>query len=131
MEWEEEPETEAEEQKKEKQNEITGSQGTALEKEPEEELYGETVLLFEGRKSGPSAFVSREPGELATIFLEKDLTVIGKLANASDAVIPVPYCEPGSCTKRRRILSGGSKFQKWNSSKRHNAERRGGISSSG
>ena len=90
MEWEEEPETEAEEQKKEKQNEITGSQGTALEKEPEEELYGETVLLFEGRKSGPSAFVSREPGELATIFLEKDLTVIGKLANASDAVIPVP-----------------------------------------
>lgn len=90
MEWEEEPETEAEEQKKEKQNEITGSQGTSLEKEPEEELYGETVLLFEGRKSGPSAFVSREPGELATIFLEKDLTVIGKLANASDAVIPVP-----------------------------------------
>lgn len=102
MEWEEEDEAEAKEQKKEKKSETTGNLGAALEKEKEEELYGETVLLFEGRKSGPSAFVSREPGELATIFLEKDLTVIGKLANASDAVIPVPTVSRVHARVRKR-----------------------------
>ncbi len=39
-------------------------------------------------RSKGASLVSREPGELATIFLEQDLTVIGKLENAADAVIP-------------------------------------------
>lgn len=90
MQWEDDGEAEDGEWKKENRCETTGSLGEALEKEKEEELYEETVLLFSGQKSGPAAFVSREPGELATIFLDKDLTVIGKLANASDAVIPIP-----------------------------------------
>ncbi len=34
--------------------------------------------------------MSREPGELATIYLEKDITVIGKLETAADAVINIP-----------------------------------------
>ena len=54
----------------------------------EEENYGETMLLSSGSVKGPASLVSREPGELATIFLEQDLTVIGKLENAADAVIP-------------------------------------------
>lgn len=61
-------------------------------KNPEEEraVYGETVALCEGGRSGPATLVSREPGELATIYLEQELTVVGKLANAADAVIPIP-----------------------------------------
>ena len=34
--------------------------------------------------------MSKEPGELATIYLNEDLTVIGKLENACDAVINLP-----------------------------------------
>ena len=46
---------------------------------PKEEVYGETVVLSAGNRSGPASLISREPGELATIYLEKELTVIGKL----------------------------------------------------
>ena len=53
-----------------------------------EEDYGETVVLSAGQVRGPSSLVSREPGEFATIFLEQELTVIGKMENAADAVIP-------------------------------------------
>ena len=56
----------------------------------EQELYGETVVLCAGQNRGPASLVSREPGELATIYLEQETTVVGKLATASDAVIPVP-----------------------------------------
>ena len=35
-------------------------------------------------------FVSREPGELATIYLQNELTVIGKMENAADAWIELP-----------------------------------------
>ena len=52
--------------------------------------YGETVVLSAGAVSGPSSLVSKEPGELATIYLNEDLTVIGKLENACDAVIDLP-----------------------------------------
>lgn len=55
-----------------------------------QEEYGETVVLSAGQLSGPASLVSREPGELATIYLERDLIVIGKLEQASDAVIPLP-----------------------------------------
>ena len=54
------------------------------------ELLGETVVLSSGNVYGPSTLVSKEPGELATIYLNEDLTVIGKLENAADAVINLP-----------------------------------------
>lgn len=56
----------------------------------EEGLFGETMVLSAGQQQGPASFVSREPGELATIYLDRDLTVVGKLINAADAVIPIP-----------------------------------------
>jgi pSer/pThr/pTyr-binding forkhead associated (FHA) protein len=51
--------------------------------------YGETVVLSAMAPSTAS-LVSREPGELATIYLNEELTVIGKLEVAADAVIPLP-----------------------------------------
>ena len=52
--------------------------------------FGETVVLSAGKIKGPSSLVSREPGELPTVYLENELTVVGKLENASDTVIPLP-----------------------------------------
>lgn len=57
--------------------------------ESEKTDYGETVVLSAGQLKGPSSLVSKEPGEFATIFLEQELTVIGKMENAADAVIPL------------------------------------------
>ncbi len=51
------------------------------------EGFGETVVLSSGAVKGPATLVSREPGELATIYLEQDITVIGKLETAADVVI--------------------------------------------
>ena len=48
---------------------------------------GETVVLSANIVTGPATLVSREPGELATIYLQNELTVIGKMENAADAVI--------------------------------------------
>lgn len=56
----------------------------------EDSVFGETVVLSTSQQQGPASFVSREPGELATIYLDRDLMVVGKLVNAADAVIPVP-----------------------------------------
>ena len=55
-----------------------------------EEDFGETVVLSAGVVSGPASLVSREPGELAPIYLQEELTVIGKLENACDAVLDLP-----------------------------------------
>lgn len=66
------------------------------------EHYGETVVLSAGVPSGPSSLVSREPGELATIYLNEDLTVIGKLVNAADAVINLPTVSRVHAKIRRR-----------------------------
>lgn len=52
--------------------------------------YVETVVLSAGAVSGPASLVSKEPGELATIYINEDLTVIGKLETACDAVISLP-----------------------------------------
>lgn len=52
--------------------------------------FGETVVLSAGSSRGPATLVSREPGELATIYLDKEITVIGKLETAADAVINIP-----------------------------------------
>lgn len=59
---------------------------------PEEQRKncGETVVLSSNMTAGPSSLVSREPGELPTIYLEKELIVVGKLENASDAVVDLP-----------------------------------------
>lgn len=57
---------------------------------PEEEDYGETMILSVGKVRGPASLVSKEPGELAPIFLEQELTIIGKMENAADVVIPRP-----------------------------------------
>ncbi len=54
------------------------------------EDFGETVVLSAGVVSGPASLVSREAGEFATIYLNEELTVIGKLENACDAVIELP-----------------------------------------
>ena len=55
-----------------------------------EEGFGETMVLTSGLVKGPATLVSREPGELATIYLEQEIVVIGKLETASDAVINMP-----------------------------------------
>ena len=60
---------------------------------PEEEDYGETMILSVGKVRGPASLVSKEPGELAPIFLEKELTIIGKMENAADVVIPIHETE--------------------------------------
>ena len=49
--------------------------------------YGETVVLSAGTVSGPASLVSKEPGELATIYLNEDLTVNRKAGNCCDAVV--------------------------------------------
>ena len=54
-----------------------------------EDSWGETVLLSQGCTKGPASLVSVEPGVLATIYLDQELTVVGKMEQAADAVIPV------------------------------------------
>jgi hypothetical protein len=51
---------------------------------------GETIVLCAETVTGPASLVSREPGEFATIYLQEELTIIGKLEQAADAVIPLP-----------------------------------------
>lgn len=60
----------------------------AREEVPQE--FGETVVLSANVERGPASLVSREPGELATIYLKDEITVVGKLETAADAVIPLP-----------------------------------------
>lgn len=69
---------------------LPSDQGTPKMTGKEHEEYGETVVLSAGALSGPASLVSREPGELAPIYLEQELTVIGKLEQAADAVITLP-----------------------------------------
>lgn len=54
------------------------------------DYLGETVILSAAAAPGPASLVSHEPGELAPVFLREDITVIGKLENACDAVINLP-----------------------------------------
>lgn len=64
--------------------------------------FGETVVLCERKERGPATLVSREPGELATIYLERELTVVGKLSVAADAVIPLSTVSRVHARIRRR-----------------------------
>lgn len=72
------------------------------EKIPNTEEYGETVILSVNHVKGPASLVSREPGELATIYLQGDITVIGKLETASDAVINLPTVSRVHAKVRKR-----------------------------
>ena len=54
-----------------------------------EDSWGETVLLSQGSTKGPASLVSIELGALATIYLDQELTVVGKMEQAADVVIPV------------------------------------------
>lgn len=51
--------------------------------------YGETVILCESNLGGTATLVSKE-GQFATIYLEEEMTIIGKLETAADAVINLP-----------------------------------------
>ena len=64
--------------------------------------YGETVVLSAGAVSGPASLVSKEPGELATIYINEDLTVIGKLETACDAVISLPTVSRIHAKKKKK-----------------------------
>lgn len=70
--------------------------------DPKQETYGETVVLSAVSKRGPASLISKEPGELAAIYLEEDLTVIGKLKPAADAVIALPTISRLHAKIRRR-----------------------------
>lgn len=65
-------------------------------------FYGETEALFSVSGRGPASLVSREPGELATIYLEQEFTVVGKMTGAADAVIPVSTVSRIHARIRRR-----------------------------
>ena len=65
-------------------------------------LCGETVVLSEADLKGPASFVSREPGELAAIYLKEEIMVIGKLETACDAVIDLPTVSRIHAKVRRR-----------------------------
>ena len=67
-----------------------------------EKTYGETVVLSAGCVQGPATLVSREPGELATIYLQEEITVIGKMETAADAVIDLPTVSRMHAKIRRR-----------------------------
>ena len=67
----------------------------------EQETYGETEVLSAGQLSGTASLVSREPGELPTVYLERELTVIGKLEQASDVVI-LPDSQPACKNTQNR-----------------------------
>lgn len=64
--------------------------------------FGETTVLSAHTASGPASFVSREPGELGTIYLRDDLTIIGKMETACDVVIPLPTVSRVHGKVRRR-----------------------------
>ena len=66
------------------------------------EGLGETVILSSGTVKGPATLISREPGEFATIYLEQDITVIGKLETAADVVISIPTVSRIHAKIRRR-----------------------------
>lgn len=67
-----------------------------------EKAFGETVVLSASPVCGPATLVSREPGELATIYLQEEITVIGKLETAADAVIPLATVSRLHAKIRRR-----------------------------
>lgn len=101
-----EPIWQAEQEESVWQPEMSAEEKTAVsqtfEEEPKAKDFGETVVLSAGVVRGPATLVSREPGELATIYLQEDMTVIGKMENAVDAVIDLPTVSRIHAKIRRR-----------------------------
>lgn len=56
----------------------------------EESGRDQTVVLCTRKEPQVSALVSKAPGQLPTIVLDKDLVIVGKLEIAVDTVIPIP-----------------------------------------
>ncbi|MDO4519048.1 MAG: DUF6382 domain-containing protein [Eubacteriales bacterium] len=52
--------------------------------------FEETMILSSGNMNGPSALISKTPGEFATIYLQNDIILIGKMESAVDAWIDLP-----------------------------------------
>lgn len=86
------PEKEKEQKQSDAMDPLSGYERKDLQKtsETEPETCRETVVLSMGKTDGPASLVSREPGEFATIYLKEELTIIGKMKTAADAVIPLP-----------------------------------------
>lgn len=101
-----EPIWQAEQEESVWQPEMSAEEKTAVsqtfEEEPKAKDFGETVVLSAGVVRGPATLVSREPGELATIYLQEDMTVIGKMETAVDAVIDLPTVSRIHAKIRRR-----------------------------
>ena len=85
-----------------KEGEPTLAKKNSVEKTRNSEEYGETVILSVNPVKGPASLVSREPGELATIYLQGEITVIGKLETAADAVINLPTVSRVHAKVRKR-----------------------------
>ena len=87
---------------------------------------GETVALSANIVTGPATLVSREPGELATIYLQNELTVIGKNGECSGCGDRTSYSKPDTREDTEtggRILSYGFEFTQWNICKWQNFKR--------
>ena len=82
--------TERTEEKTGKKQEEIYTENSSCTSKSQKTNFGETVVLSANIVTGPATLVSREPGELATIYLQEELTVIGKMETAADAVIDLP-----------------------------------------
>ena len=79
------------------QNKISWECEKTGEDTAEQETYGETVVLSAGQLSGTASLVSREPGELPTVYLERELTVIGKSGTGFGCSDLASDSQPGAC----------------------------------
>ena len=59
--------------------------------------FGETVVLSAGASKGPATLVSREPGELATIYLGKRYHSDRKTGNCGGCSDQYTNCQQDSC----------------------------------
>ena len=70
--------------------------------------YGETVVLSAGTVSGPASLVSKEPGELATIYLKNNvpLLIVADLLYFVKTFIPEIYILPvQKYEKKKKTIS--------------------------
>ena len=83
-----------------------------IKKEPKEEEPQEkeitkeedplqTTVLYEG-ETDRASFVSSQPERYKTIYLQQELTIVGKMESASDVVIPLPTISRVHAKVRKR-----------------------------
>lgn len=58
--------------------------------EEKEDKKNETTILYQAGKQEVSSLASKVPGKFPTIFLEKDMIVVGKLPVAADVLLESP-----------------------------------------